>query len=173
MGHLLSSVNAAAAETIQPAPERAKMPGVGELVIYHMRAGHGRNGKTFFPAIVQGHGDRDTLMLTVIIDAGDFNDETLVEEIGIGREFHVWERVGAENSQYRAQMKLELAHALKIALNGRAEIKALESAVFGDFDKPKVSIIDIMQDFENRLRAIKTENEELRELIGAAVKIKK
>ena len=93
MSHYLATSNPEAAAAIQPAPERPRLPGIGEIVVYHMRAGHGRMGRTRFPAIVQDHGERDTLSLTVIIDAGDFVDESLVEEIGVGREFHVWERV--------------------------------------------------------------------------------
>jgi hypothetical protein len=90
---LLSSVNPQAAAAIHSAPVKARLPGVGETVIYHMRQGYARSGKTRVPALVMGHGDRDTLSLLVMIDAGDFNDESLVDEIGIGREFHVWERV--------------------------------------------------------------------------------
>lgn len=157
MGHLLKSINEAAAAAIQPEPAKAKMPSVGEMVVYHMRAGYARSGRTTFPAIVQGQGDRGTLMLTVIIDAGDLADESLVEEIGIGHEFHVWERVGAENSQAREQMKLEIAHALKIALNGRAEIKSLENAVFGEWERPRMSLCEILHDFENRLASLKRE----------------
>lgn len=171
-GHLLSSINKEAAAAIQPAPARPKLPGVGELVVYHMRAGYARSGRTTFPAIVQGHGDRETLMLTVIIDAQDLADESLVEEIGIGREFHVWEKTNQIHPELIAQWRLEMAqtlkqvqevqasmaslrdeiaHIRKMAENGRDLLKSLDSAVFGQYDRPKIALCDVLADFEQRL----------------------
>ena len=126
---------------------------MGETVIYHMRAGYARNGRTTCPAIVQGHGDRGTLALTVIIDAADLADESLVDEIGVGHEFHVWERIAPDHAG-AVEMRAEVAHALKVAIEVRTELKSLKEAVFGEFDTPKVSIIGIMVDFENRLRSL-------------------
>lgn len=175
MSHLLQSVNPQAAAAIQPAPARPKLPGVGELVVYHMRAGYARSGRTTFPAIVQGHGDRETLMLTVIIDAQDLADESLVEEIGIGREFHVWEKTNQIHPELIAQWRVEMAqvlkqvqevqasmaslrdevaHALKVAMNGRSEVKSLEDAIYGEFNRPNISLVSILADFERRLAAI-------------------
>ena len=153
MSHLLATSNPAAAAAIHPEPQRPRLPGVGEMVVYHMRAGYARNGRTTFPAIVQGHGDRGTLMLTVVIDAGDLADESLVEERRVGTEFHCWERLGPDHAGF-AEMRAEVAHALKAVSELRGEIKSLDTAVFGDFDRPRISIIDIMQDFENRLRIL-------------------
>ena len=150
MSHLLASVNKEAADAIHPDPAPSRLPGVGELVVYHMRAGYARSGRTTFPAIVQGHGDRDTLMLTVIIDASDLADESLVEEIGVGREFHVWERTGPDHAGF-AEMRAEVAHALKVSLEVRAELKSLESAIFGEYARPSISLCDVLRDFEVRL----------------------
>jgi hypothetical protein len=44
--------------------------------------------------------------------------------------------------------------------------------VLGEFDIPKVSLISILSDFENRLRAVKLDNDELRSLIGGKSKKK-
>jgi hypothetical protein len=171
MSHLLASINKEASDAIHPEPARPRLPGVGEMVVYHMRAGHGRNGKTFFPAVVQGHGDRDTLMLTVIIDAGDLNDESLVEERQVGTEFHCWER--PEPVRTFAERIEEPAGLRSIVATNEANLDRLRDCVLGEFDWPKVSLVAILADFENRLRAVKLENDELRNLIGAAVKIKK
>lgn len=145
MSHLLASVNAEAAARIQPEPVKAPLPGVGEVVVYHMRQGHGRNGKTFFPAIVQGQGDRGTLALTVIIDAGDLCDESLVEERRVGTEFHCWERVDRPFHAVEDVPPDDEAHA---------KIADIESAVFGDFARPPVSLCAILADFESRLAAL-------------------
>jgi hypothetical protein len=146
-------VNPEASDNIRPIAPRQPLPGVGEMVVYTMRPGHGRNGRTRFPALVMGEqGGR--LILTVIIDAGDMIDESLVEEAGPGAEFHCWERV--------QPTAVPGIHGTVAALHERiggleAEFKALSEVVLGEFEAPKVSIIHIMQDFENRLRALKAE----------------
>ena len=166
MGHFLSTINPEAAEAIHPAPERPRLPGIGEIVVYHMRAGHGRSGRTRFPAIVQDHGERDTLALTVVIDAGDLTDESLVEEIGIGREHHVWERVSPVRPLAE---RLEEPGGLRGALKSlEAQLDELRACVLGEFEIPKVSIISIMTDFETRLRAVKMANSELAADLEAA-----
>ena len=153
MGHLLSSVNSSAAEAIQPIQPRHPLPGVGEMVVYTMRPGHGRNGRTRFPAVVMGE-QGGKLLLTVIIDAGDTVDESLVDEAGPGAEFHCWERVAA-TAVPGIHGTVAALHERIGALEG--EFKQLSDTVLGDFDHPKISLISILQDFENRLRALKAE----------------
>lgn len=152
MSHLLSTVNAEAAAAIQPTPERPRLPGVGAMVVYTMRAGHGRSGRTRFPAIVRDHGPNDTLAITVIIDASDFADEDLVSKAGPGAEFHCWDYV---------EPVRPIAERLDEPGGLRGEVKSLESSIFGDYDRPRMSLIDILQDFEGRLRAVKVANDAL------------
>lgn len=159
MGHLLASVNAEAAAAIHPAPDRPRLPGVGASVVYTMRAGHGRSGRTRFPAIVRDHGPNDTLALTVIIDAGDMADEDLVGRAAPGNEFHCWDYVEAVRP---------VAERLDEPGGLRGEVASLDAAVFGDFDRPTISLISILQDFETRLRAVKVANDALRKDLTAA-----
>jgi hypothetical protein len=105
-------MNQSASDAIRPAPERDALPKVGEMVVYHMRQGYARQGRTSCPAVVQGHGDRGTLALTVIVDAQDFNDETLVEEYGVGQEFHAWERVAPVGSVAGVLLQLQALAAV-------------------------------------------------------------
>lgn len=171
MGHLLSTVNPEAAAAIQPEPTAPRLPGVGELVIYHMRHGHGRQGRTRFPAVVQDHGERGTLHLTVILEAAELKNETLVEQIGVGRDAHVWERPDGSHLADGFRGTIASLHQRIGELEG--ENKTLRDCVLGDFDIPKISIIGIMQDFENRLRSIAQENAALREAVGPVGKSKK
>lgn len=152
MGHLLSSVNKEASDAIQPEPQAAPRPDVGELVIYHTRVGHTRQGRTRFPALVQSHGERNSLGLTVILEAAEMKNETLVEEIGPGRDSHVWER--PDGAHFAAIFRGTLTALHERIGQVEAENKALRDIVLGDFEAPAVSIIHIMQDFENRLRDI-------------------
>lgn len=152
MGHLLKSINPEASDAIQSEPQAVPRPDVGELVIYHMRVGHARQGRTRFPALVQSHGERNSLGLTVILEAAEMKNETLVEEIGPGRDSHVWER--PDGSHLAAIFRGTLAALHTRIGQVEAENKALRDIVLGDFEAPAVSIIHIMQDFENRLRDI-------------------
>lgn len=152
MSHLLKSINPEASDAIQPEPQATPRPDVGEIVIYHMRAGHARQGRTRFPALVQAHGERNTLGLTVILEAAEMKNETLVEEIGPGRDSHVWERPDGAHFAGIFCGTLTALHTRIGDLEG--ENKSLRDIVLGDFDAPAVSIIHIMQDFENRLRDI-------------------
>lgn len=174
MGHLLSSVNKEASDEIErrsDALPARRLPDVGEMVIYHMRIGHQRQGRTRFPALVQMHGERGTLGLTVILEAAELKNETLVEEIGPGRDSHVWERpdISALAEIFRGTMT-----ALQTRMGElEAENSALRNCVLGEFDVPKVSLISILSDFENRLRAVKLENDELRNLVTGGKSKKK
>jgi hypothetical protein len=151
---LLKSINPEASAAIQPKPALPRLPDVGELVIYHMRAGHGRQGRTRFPALVQA-SERGTLGLTVIMEAGELKNETLVEEIGPGREHHCWERPDGSHLADAFRNTVASLHTRIGELE--QENRALRDCVLGEYDVPKVSIIAIMQDFENRLRALKVE----------------
>jgi hypothetical protein len=147
MSHLLASINQEASDNIRPIPPRQPLPGVGETVIYTMRPGHGRNGQTRFPGLVMGERG-GKLMLTVIIDAGDMIDESLVDEAGPGQEFHCWERV--------APTALPGIHGTVSALHERigeleSEVKGLRASLLGDFNMPGLSLIDIMARLEKRV----------------------
>lgn len=152
MGHLLRSSNPEAADEIERQgniPAARRLPDVGEIVIYHMRAGHGRQGRTRFPALVQMHGERGTLRLTVILEAAELKNETLVEEIGPGKDSHVWERPDISSLA-------EIFRGTMTALQTRMgelerENAALRDCVLGEFDVPKISLIDIIAKLEARV----------------------
>ena len=150
MSHLLATSNPEAAAAIRPVQPRAQLPGVGETVVYTMRPGHGRNGRSRFPALVMGEqGGR--LLLTVIIDAGDMIDESLVEEAGPGAEFHCWERV--------APTAIPGIHGTVAALHERIgtledENEKMRKVILGDYDIPKIALFEIFAKSEQRVKAL-------------------
>jgi hypothetical protein len=148
LAHLMSSINAAAAAAIQPSSPESSLPAVGSAVVYTMRTGHGRNGRTRFPALVQAHRfdhmNGHSLDLTVVIDAGDLSDETFVREAAPGTDNHCWERPDAAPQAAPVGASNELAEL-------RAEIAMLRKIILGDYDDPKASVLDILVDFEGRL----------------------
>lgn len=153
MSHLLASVNQKAADEFdQGSAEAATLPRVGSLVEYRMRHGHGRQGRDRFPAFVMGKSNHGTgLDLLVFIDAGDFIDEQMVERARPGTEFHCWEPHEESVAAMRG-IRATMASLHQRAGELEDRIKQMETVVLGDFNAPKVSIIHIMQDFENRLR---------------------
>lgn len=140
MSHYLRTVNEGAAAAIQPAAKSLPLPPIGAAVMYTMRPGHGRNGRTKFPALVQAHRDGRQLDLTVIIDAGDFSDETFVAEAGPGAEQHCWEASAPVGGADPAELA---------AL--RAEIAELRHIMLGDYEAPSISFIDVLVEFETKL----------------------
>lgn len=150
MGHLLASSNPEAAAAIKPVPARQSLPAVGEVVQYTMRQGHGRMGRTRFPALVMGE-QGGKLLLTVIIDASDLVDESHVEEAGPGHEFHCWERP--------PQTTVPGIHGTVAALHERIGVLEDENAkmreiILGDYDVPKVALFEIFARIEQRVQAL-------------------
>jgi hypothetical protein len=148
MSHLLATVNKEAADNIRPLPSRQPLPGVGETVVYTMRPGHGRNGRTRFPALVCGE-QGGKLLLTVIIDAGDMIDESLVDEAGPGHEFHCWERV--------QPAAVPGIHGTVAALHERVgeleeENRKMRKVILGDYDIPKIALFEIFAKIEQRVK---------------------
>lgn len=151
MSHLLASVNQEASDAIKPGAV-LDLPDVGHLVIYTMRAGHGRQGRTRFNALVQGRGERGSLNLMVMIDANDFIDEQFVAPAGPGCETHCWE--WPDDSRNASGFRGTIAGLHQRIGELEENVADMRAVILGDFDVPKISIIAIMQDFENRLRLI-------------------
>ena len=161
MSHLLASINKPASDAIHPEPQARRLPDVGEMVIYHMRHGHARQGRTRFPALVQGvSNERGSLSLTVILEAAELKNETLVDEIGVGGDTgHVWERPDASAlaEVFRGTISSlhqrigELEEENKSAATAYANLRAL---ILGDYDVPKVSLFEIFAALEKRLHAV-------------------
>jgi len=154
LAHLLSSINPDAAEKMNSGPvERPDVPRPGQVVEYVMRPGHARMGRNRFPAFVMGESRHGRgIDLLVFIDSGDMVDEQMVEKAGPGTEFHCWDWIDDAGASVRG-MRGTLTALHQRAGELEERVKVLEAVVLGDFAPPKVSIIHIMQDFENRLRA--------------------
>ena len=160
-GHLLSSINREASEAIHPEPQARRLPDVGEMVIYHMRHGHARQGRTRFPALVQGvSNERGSLSLTVILEAAELKNETLVDEIGVGGDTgHVWERPDASAlaEVFRGTISSlhqrigELEQENQSAAKAHADLRKM---ILGDYDVPKVALFEIFGALEKRLQAV-------------------
>lgn len=151
MSHLLKTINPEASAAMDAPIKRRELPPTGMMVLYTMRPGHGRMGKNRFPAIVMGSDNQNRLDLLVLIDAGDMVDEQMVEQAKPGTEHHCWDWVDDASAAVQG-MRGTLASLHQRIGEQEERLKALEAVVLGDYEPPKVSIIGIMVDFENRLR---------------------
>lgn len=145
-------MNAAASDAIQPDAPMPDLPDVGHIVIYTMRQGFGRMGKTRFNALVQGRGDRGTLNLLVMVDANDFVDEQFVQAAGPGTEFNCWE--WPDDSRNATGFRGTIAALHQRIGDLEDNVADLRAIILGDYDAPKVALFEIFAKLEARLKAV-------------------
>lgn len=87
MSMLLKTVNPHAAEAIESGPAKV---GVGNMVVYHARAGYMRAGRTSFPAIVLDQQKNGDLNLLVILEREDIATEEYVPFQSHNQPHHCW-----------------------------------------------------------------------------------
>lgn len=163
MGHLLKSVNPEAVERIENPGFDA--PDVGVMVVYRARRGVMRMGRTEFPAIVLGHDDEGFLDLFVLMEPEDMMLESHVRPFVEGNEDHghCWRPVEDEVGEIDRNleeaegtittMSLEIA-GLKEGLEAQAEqIRELKALLLGDYKPAKLSVYDLLAEFEKKLKA--------------------
>lgn len=142
MSHLLATINPDAVKTEPP----ENLPEMGEMVIYRVRPGEGRRGKSEFPALVLGQNNirgRTGLDLLVCYDA---QDVIMNDSVQMMDEFH-------DSSCWRLRddsatsVRQELARV-------REENAALRRAVFGDWNEPEGGLMEYLVDFEKRIKVV-------------------
>lgn len=104
MGHMLATMNPAAADAIDnpPAP-----PDVSTWVVFKPRAGVSRMHRTEFPAMVMGSYDDGTLSLMVVMEAEDMIAEERVPFQSHNQSAFCWRhrRAGAGEADLEPRLK--------------------------------------------------------------------
>jgi hypothetical protein len=155
MSHLLSSVNPEAAERIEnPAMDA---PDIATMVVYRARRGIMRMGRTEFPAIVLGHDEEGWLELLVMMEPEDMMLESHVRPLVEGNtdQGHCWRHVEDDRTIEIEDLKVSvdtLAESLEVA---RREIDDLKKLILGDYKPAKLSVYDLLAEFEGKLKAKK------------------
>lgn len=146
MGHMLSTVNEAAAEAIDNPPA---LPDIGTVVVYIPRAGMMRMGRREFPALVlSSNYEEQSLELLVMMEPEDMMMEQHVMFQSHNQPHHCWRHIRTEQADQRTEGENARLNALA------ARVVALEKQIWGDDYEPiDNSIFGIMQDFETRLKA--------------------
>lgn len=148
MSHLLSSVNADAAERLEDIS--ASVPDVGMVVVYMARPGLQRMGRREFPAFVLGHDKDGFLDLFVLMEPEDMIMENHVRPFevyeGVDRNQvgHLWRHVEEDVPQDVAELQVHVAKQAD-------EIAELRKLIIGDYKAAALPVYDILKDFEDRL----------------------
>ncbi len=120
---------------------------------YHCRPGQGRGGKTVFGAHVLHTNERTGLTdLLVIWGPEDFR-EMMNQRRRSDQEPFGWDYMpDARQIEIDAHVKTIVSHAQELVAL-REELDGLKAVVLGDYNPPERSMIDILADFEGRLKA--------------------
>lgn len=147
MGHMLKTVNPEAVEHIGTLHEESAVgAAVGDIVVYRPRVGERRGGRDEFPAMVMGHRDDGSLDLIVFRDADDVIAIQHVHLATDAEPFNAWRPCDRnvlvepfEPSRLNAMAK---------------DIGNLRRQVFGDFLDPPQPIMEILDGFGKRIKAL-------------------
>ena len=137
MGHLLETVNPDAAAVIDGEFEVIQ---VGMPVLFRARAGSMRAGRTsFFASVMKQNQDDGSVDLLVMMEPEDFVEERHVRRFSEQQQTQVWEPIVPSLADFNA-----LAERLS----------ALEKNVLGPFRDPPMALMEYMDNFDKRLRAL-------------------
>lgn len=144
-----------------PAIRKIKIIPVGTVVLYHGRVGSMRQGRTEFPAVVlKQHPDDGTLDLLVWFEAEDQIWEQRVQPWTEANPGHSWSYVGRPEDMAEEDIEVfnavsDLDASLKNAFNILdTQLKALVKQMYGDWNAPDKSMIEYLNDFDERLTAL-------------------
>jgi hypothetical protein len=133
--------------------EAADLPDIGTIVVYLARPGEGRAGKSEFPAIVMHHEpDRESVVLYVIYDVDDHVTRPAMREASDEIPYPAW--------RYRRDQELERFDPTRINiirrdLNDTVEhLDEMKRALYGEWERPDKSILEILVEFETKLKDI-------------------
>ena len=151
MAHLMKTINEDAAKDLG-APD--PLPGVGESVVFYPRPGELRAGRGKHAAIVTASNDEDqSLDLVVVYDADDFIGQRKVKrrslDGGMG-----WEPLPNRPQVTVNRAPQEIAELRELIDNATKRLDALHASVFGDFEVPSESLVEVMGEHEDRMQKI-------------------
>ena len=148
MSHLMSSTQRMAAN--DPTIEKIRRVPTGTIVLYHGRVGSMRQGRTEFPALVlKQHEDDGSLDMVVIFEAEDMIWEQRVRPYSEAQPGHCWELVKPADPDPNASDELDKRFEVVKAL-----VREMKQQMYGDYEAPARSMIEYLDDFDKRLKAV-------------------
>lgn len=155
MGHLLKTVNPAAAARIEQdaAAVDVRLPGTGMPVLYHLRPGEMRMGRTAFPALVLGRSAAGGLDLIVFMGANEIIQQERVSAYnGDGRGWSPIDAVVIDADPVSAQ-DIGASEGVVTTAPNDAVARLLQQ-VFGDYHATDEPIMAVLNEFEERIAAL-------------------
>lgn len=133
MSVMLRSTNPEAAGELELDRDR-RVPYVGQAVVYHLRPGEGRGGKSFAPALVTRVEDDDHVELLIMFAADDFLTRWKIPRKTDQNPVNAWTFNDWDEKHYQPDAKVEPPAVTKLDLEKMhgeieklgAQVKSLE-----------------------------------------------
>lgn len=146
MSHLMSSTQRMAEN--DPSIQKIRRVPVGNNVVYVGRIGSMRQGRTEFPArVLKQHEDDGSLDLLVEFEAEDHIWEQRVRPWSEAQPGHCWRVVEPIDALAGEPSQVTIDDLIK-------RIIGLDKAMYGDFNPPEKAMIEYLDDFDRRLKAV-------------------
>jgi ParB-like chromosome segregation protein Spo0J len=136
-----------AAATVAFEPKR---PDIGSVVVYISRPGEGRAGKSEFPALVMHHEpDGESVVLLVIYDVDDMVTRPALREVSEDIPWPAWRHVKGNAPEKFEPTRIN--HIRRDLDEVRERLDETREALYGEWEKPDKSFVDLMASFEQKL----------------------
>ena len=155
MSHLLETAQRMAAN--DPTIEKIRVIPVGTIVQYFGRHGAMRQGRTIFSAVViNQHPDDGSLDLIVWFEAEDQIWEQRVRQRSETQPAHCWDFVPVVDGFYGDydRLKEQIDALTQGAFRMHDKLTELNTAVYGEFEKPEMPLVDYLDIFDRRLQKL-------------------
>lgn len=137
MSMMLKTVNPEAAGVLEGDYPKAQ---IGAPILYTMRMGQRRGGRTEAPGFIMSQNDDGTCNLLVINEPEDIIEERHIPMKSDHQVNHCWEYC------IPAPVKAEIDNLYAI-------IDELRGQIFGEYEQPPKSVMEYLADFDKRLSA--------------------
>jgi hypothetical protein len=151
MSHLMSTMTDVVQREDRAREIRENLPDIGTAVVYIARPGEGRSGKSEFPAIVMHQEpDGESVVLLVMYDVDDTVTRPAVREVSEEIPWPAWRHVrGREPEKFEPT---RLNHMRRDIDEVRERLDELNEAIYGAWERPEKSVIEIFAVFEKGLK---------------------
>jgi hypothetical protein len=130
-----------------------KRPDIGSVVVYVSRPGEGRAGKSEFPALVMHHEpDGESVVLLVIYDVDDMVTRPALREVSEDFPWPAWRHVKGNAPEKFEPTRIN--HIRRDLDEVRVGLNETREALYGEWEKPDKSFVDLMASFEKRLKVL-------------------
>lgn len=137
MSMMLKTVNPEAAAVLEGEYPKAL---IGSPILYTLRPGVRRGGRTTAPGFIMSQNDDGTCNLMIFFEPEDVIDERYIPEKSEHQVNHCWEYL------VPPAVKIEIDNLYSL-------VEELRGQIFGEYEQPPKSVMEYLADFDKRLSA--------------------